>query len=388
MQGLSRKRELAVLYSSMVLTRIGFGVIIIIFPSYIIHTGDITSAAVMALYPVTEAIFALPAGRLCDVAGRRFVFLSCLALMTALVFALGLDRGVLYVAVVHGVMGIAAAGIAVSSLTMITDLTERRNRGAGMGGFDTTNIVGYAVGLLLGGRLENIFRQNLGYAFFVTSAALAAALAISFFVIKETPHLSTRKLPINPLAALDSRTKAVLPIWLSLTALIGIVFYLPRALALVGVEGSTTSFLLFAGVAGLGIGSIGFGALSDKVGRTRVLLIGIFGLLGLLLSLASIAPKGLESIIRYAYVIVPFGFATSALVPSVLAMVGDSASLEMRGTAMGLYSVMLSGGIAIGIVVAGVAHSLGGLQAILYAGAIVFTAACLLSYYLISRQKN
>jgi MFS family permease len=388
MQKIRAGRELAVLYAVMILTRVGFGVIIIIFPSYIIHAGDITSAVIIAIYPLVEAIFALPAGRLCDITGRRFVFLACLALMTILVFALGLSRETTYVAIVHGMMGIAAAGITISSLTMITDLTHKRNRGAGMGGFDFTNIVGYAVGVLVGGRLEALFSSKLGDAFFITSFPLGIALLISAFVVKEPFHPSTKSIPLNPLAALDRNTKAILPIWLSLTALLGIVFYLPRALFLVGIGTSTTSLLLFAGVVAIGIGSVGFGSLSDRIGRKRVLLIGVVGLLGLLVSLALIAPHGAEAIIRNAYLIVPFGLATSALVPSVLAMVGDSASIEMRGTAMGLYGIMLSGGIALGTLVAGVAHSIGGLTAILYSGTIVFAGACILSYYLMFWQKN
>jgi len=325
----------------MILTRVGFGVIIIIFPSYIIHTGDITSAVVLALYPVAEALFAIPAGRLCDIIGRRFVFLISLATMAVLVFALGLSRNVIYVAAVHGIMGITAAGITVSSLTMITDLTSKSNRGAGMGGFDFTNIAGYGIGLLIGGRLELTFRNDLGNAFFVTSAAIAASFIISAAVVKEPFHPEVQNIPFNPFVALDRSTRAILPIWISLTALVGIVFYLPRALAIAGIEGSTTSFILFAGLAGLGAGSVGFGALSDRIGRVRVLLIGIIGLTGLLISLALIVPRGTEELIRNAFIVIPFGFATSALVPSVLAMVGDSASIEMRGTAMGLYSVML-----------------------------------------------
>jgi hypothetical protein len=49
---------------------------------------------------------------------------------------------------------------------------------------------------------------------------------------------------------------------------------------------------------------------------------------------------------------------------------------------MGLYRVMLSGGTAVGTLVAGLAHHAEGLIGILEAAAIVFTAACLASLLL------
>src|SRR5207247_3054896 len=55
-------------------------------------------------------------------------------------------------------------------------------------------------------------------------------------------------------------------------------------------------------------------------------------------------------------------FLGSALIPSILAYIGDKASREFRGSAMGLYSVMLSGGITTGTILAGIADDLGGVQ--------------------------
>src|SRR5256712_14052117 len=72
-------------------------------------------------------------------------------------------------------MGIGAAGVTVSSLTMITDLTNLGNRGKGMGLFDFSNIGGYAAGVLVGGGLHTYFASQLGYAFAATGGGVAAA---------------------------------------------------------------------------------------------------------------------------------------------------------------------------------------------------------------------
>ena len=387
----SPPREFAVLYFSQSLTRVGFGVIIILFPAYLIGVSDIELAIALALYPVLEAFSAIPIGRLCDTRGRKRVFVFALAYVALLTGAIGITRNIYFVATVHALMGIGAAGITVSSLTMITDLTNLGNRGKGMGLFDFSNIGGYAAGLLVGGALHTYFASQLGYAFAATGGAIAIALLVSTILLTEPLHETKREaLLLNPLKALDARTKAILPVWLALTAMIGIAFYLPRALSSLGFELTTTSYVLFVGVAGLGVGSVGFGALSDRIGREKVLLVGVVGLLGLLLSLATTLSGGatIDTLVRNLYLIAPFALATSALVPSILATVGDRARQGMRGSAMGIYSVMLSGGIAFGTLVAGFAHTMGGLPAILYAGAAIFLAACLVSLLLIRRLKS
>jgi MFS family permease len=192
---------------------------------------------------------------------------------------------------------------------------------------------------------------------------------------------------LNPFAGMDQRTKAILPIWLSLTSLIGIVFFLPRALRQVGIHETVTGVLLFAGIMTIGLGSIGFGALSDRLGREKTMVIGAAGLFGLLVGLALLFQdigSGLN-VIRFLPILGPAGIATSALVPSVLAAVGDRAKEGKKGATMGLYSLMLSLGIAFGELLAGFASLLGGLSTILYAGSVIFLAASLLTFYKLRR---
>src|SRR5712691_810704 len=218
-------RDLAVLYLSMTLTRIGFGVIIILFPAYLLGVSDIELAVALALYPVLEAFSAIPVGRFCDTRGRKRVFVFALAYVAILMGAIGITRNLYFVATVHALMGIGAAGVTVSSLTMITDATNLGNRGKGMGVFDFSNIGGYAAGILAGGSLHTYFASQLGFAFAVTGGAIAVALVVSTMLLREPLHqIKPEAVVLNPLKALDARTKAILPVWLALTAMIGIAF--------------------------------------------------------------------------------------------------------------------------------------------------------------------
>jgi MFS family permease len=382
--------DLLVLYFSQLVTRIGFGAVIVLLPYYIPRAGSVTLGIILAIYPLLEAITATPLGRVCDLRGRRIVFLLSLIAMAALTLTIGITRNIYVISAVHALEGIAAAGITVSSLTMITDLTDSGHRGAGMGMFDFANIGGYAIGFLVGGQLHEAFRYDLGYSFFVTAAIMALAALVSLIILKEPPHGVNRKASLNPLSAVDAQTRSFLPLWLGVTILLGIVFYLPNPLRRIGVGALSTGYLLSGAVIFLGAGSVGFGALSDRIGRQKVMLLGVVGLLGLLTSLAVFSGdtslRG--SLIRYWYVVGPLALASTALVPAILALLGDRSRQNSRGFAMGLYSMMLSFGLAIGNVLGGVADAAGGLRAILFYGAAIFLGACLVSLSLIVLMRT
>jgi MFS family permease len=390
MQRTSSGGGLFVLYFSMLVTRIGFGAVIVLLPVYIPGAGAVTIGVALALYPLLEAITATPLGRLCDLRGRRTVFLLSLLAMAAMTAMIGLTRDIYVISVVHAFEGVAAAGITVSSLTMITDLTDTGHRGAGMGLFDFANIGGYAFGFLLGSRLFEAFQHDLGVSFFVTAGAMALAALVSFPILKEPPHVVNRNASLNPLKAIDARTRSLLPLWLGVTILLGIVFYLPKALNRIGIRASSTGLLLFAAVAVVGLGSVGFGALSDRIGRQKVMVMGVAGLLGLLVSLALLSRGRFfaESLVRYWYIVGPLGILATALVPAILAVLGDRSVVHSRGYAMGLYSMMLSLGLAIGNVLGGVADAMGGLSYVLMVGAFVFFAACLVSLSLMYQLRG
>lgn len=395
------KRDLSVLYLSVLASRIGFGVIIIIFPRYMgtslscagPPSCDVEIATALALYPILEAATAIPIGRFVDTHGRKTTFIASLGYLAVLMASIGLTRNLYLVAGIHALMGIGAAGVTVATLTMVTDLTGRGNRGKGMGTFDFSNVGGYAIGLAAGSALATSFAADLSAAFFLGGALIGAAFLVSVIVLKEPPHLrATGRASLNPLNSLDPYARSTLPIWLGVTVMLGMVFFLPTALSGVKVGAGQTAGVLLAALLVFGAGAIGFGAISDKFGRGRVLLVGVFGLFGLLGWLLLFAGGRLEDLYGlsplHLGLLAAFAIMTSALVPTILATVGDRALFEGRGSAMGLYSVMLSGGSAVGTLVAGLAHRRSGLPGIYEAGIILFTLACLVSLFLFVRAKN
>lgn len=381
-----RALDLPILYLVTFLTRVGFGVIVIAFPHYV-NADSLVTGVVLSIYPLFEAAAAAPTGMYVDRHGRKHILLFGLTSMTTLTFLIGLSRDTLFIAVVHGVMGVSAAAIIVSTLTMITDLTKKSDRGVGMGLFDLANIAGYAGGILIGTGLYTAFETNPSYVFFATATLLLIVTILAKILVIEPPHEQLKApLTFNFFKALGWKIKSLLPLWFALTTLVGVAFFIPKALSLSGFTVGESGLLLFAGAAGLGVGATIFGRVSDKIGREKTMWIGIIGMLILLPTLAlSLSPEtnpDYPGFGAYLYVIAPSALMASALVPSILALVGDTARSTLRGSAMGLYSIMLSLGIAVGNVVGGASGHIGGLPAILYVAEGLFVAAVILTLLL------
>ncbi len=390
---LAKIETLSILYVSVFLTRIGFGVFLVIFPIYLIGPDGlpISSALlgiVLALYPALEGLSALPVGAWVDRRGRRRAFVLGMALITVLTAIISLTRNdIPLVGGAHALMGFSAAMITISSLTMITDLTVVGNRGTGMGAFDMANLSGYGVGAISGLLMKKMFSQSLGTIFQIVAGMFAVAAVFTFLALREPPHAHQRQVSLKEMYDnLTGDMAAIFPLWFSLTVIVGFYLFLPKIAqnANFSLESSTAIFAIGLGLTALGTGSLVFGRLSDKIGRTRTMLVGVVGELGFLIVFPNlfqkllVIPEGtpLITIIQTLGTTGIIGgglfFMGSALIPSILAFVGDKAGSEFRGSAMGLYSLMLSAGIGSGTVLAGIADTLGGVQAVFYSAAIIF----------------
>src|SRR5712692_6960656 len=297
---LAKIETLSILYVSVFLTRIGFGVFLVIFPIYLIGPDGlpISSALlgiVLALYPALEGLSALPVGAWVDRSGRRRAFVLGMALITVLTAIISLTRNdIPLVGGAHAIMGFSAAMITISSLTMITDLTVVGNRGTGMGAFDMANLSGYGVGAISGLMMKKMFSQSLGTIFQIVAGMFAVAAVFTFLALREPPHAHQRQVSLKEMYDnLTGDMAAIFPLWFSLTVIVGFYLFLPKIAqnANFSLESSTAIFAIGLGLTALGTGSLVFGRLSDKIGRTRTMLVGVVGELGFLIIFPNLFQK-------------------------------------------------------------------------------------------------
>jgi len=373
-------RRLSATYLPVLVARIGSGagaaVTSFLFPGHELAVG-----AILAVYPLLEALGSFTAGRYADRFGRRpamvLGYLARLAATALMYPALAWGAGPLAVGVLNAASGFFTAFILVSSLAMVTDLTEVGNRGLGMGAFELTNLGGYAVGYIIGAALFHVLG---GAGSFAALAAFTAVLTPAVLAMAETAPVKGISIPLNPFKGLPPSTWPAIPLWFALTTFIGMGIYSGRAIA--GVLSLSSKFahiesslLLSGALIVVGLGAVFFGRLSDRWGRERTLNLGIAGVMSALVVLAVLLWTGSSSLHAIALAS-PLVFLASAIAPSVLAIVGDRALVAMRGTAMGLYSVVLGVGMALGAMVgAASAVALGGLIGIVLAALAIFSTA-------------
>src|SRR5712692_4182488 len=170
-------------------------------------------------------------------------------------------------------MGLGAAMVTISSLTMITDLTNKENRGAGMGAYDLANLSGYGVGVILGTVLDKLFLQSLGEIFQVVAGLFAIATVFAFLALREPPHTISigevrNEAPTSLLREASGsfgEVAAIFPLWFSLTIIVGFYFFLPGLVRGSSLGLSSSAGLIAIALVGLGAGAILFGRLSDKI---------------------------------------------------------------------------------------------------------------------------
>ena len=381
-------RMILYLYLAVFLTRIGFGSITILFPLYL-PTGAFQIGLILALYPIAEAVSAMPVGRLADRVSRKRLHLTGMATITVLTAAIGFTRNLIDISMLHALMGVSAAMAAVTSLTLLGDATKQTSRGTKMGGFDLANLGGYGLGFGLGSVLVTEFLNRspygLSYAFWVTSGIfLFTSLLATKFLVEPVRSIELHQPGIRH-RRIGSKLRPVLPVWLGQTIVLGMYFLLPKAFQQTSfpVTGDT---LIFLGVIGglFALGALIFGHISDKVGRTKIMILGATGELGFLILFGWSFPNFL----RYALILAPLFFMASAIAPAILSYISDISGKARRGSANGIYSVVLSVGMAVGNILGGFFASFPefGVQWIFFAGAGIMFPSIVVTSTLLHRR--
>ena len=227
-------------------------------------------------------------GFITDRIGAKQTFLagSILASMSALLFAFCADSFVSGL-LLYGLTGLCSGASYTPGLTLISERFVAHQRGRAMGWFLATASLGYGVSLILSGLLM----PHAGWrgAFIATACGPLAGTFISFWALRATPNVvhARGEEHVGGFALLTIwRNKpAMLLIWAYVFhswELLGMWAWLPAYLAVSITHGGSMT-VQAAGIGALLTaltyitsmgGSIYGGALSDRWGRTKVILWG------------------------------------------------------------------------------------------------------------------
>lgn len=167
-----KKTQLVVIFITVFIYLLGFGIIIPILPilSRDFGANAIETGLLMSVYSFMQFLFAPFWGRLSDRIGRRPILIFCLLgeAISYILFAHSRDLHMLFVA--RAMAGFFGASISTAS-AYISDITPPNERSKGMALIGVAFGLGFVFGPAIGGTLTEIGNQISAEPFFNTSFA-------------------------------------------------------------------------------------------------------------------------------------------------------------------------------------------------------------------------
>ena len=304
-------QPLVIIFVTVFIDLIGFGIIIPLLPFYAEHFG--ASALMVGLlstsFSLMQFLFAPFWGRLSDRIGRRPVILIGLlgSAFSYALFALASSLPMLFVA--RSLAGVAGANIATAQ-AFIADITTPENRARGMGMVGAAFGLGFVFGPAIGGSLS-----RWGYA---APAWFAAALSLANFVAAVAVLPESR--PAH--ARLDTRQEGRLAVFRRALArprmpLVLLVFFL----VITSFSSFESMFALYS-ERRFGFTTVSIGYMFAWVGIVLATVQG--GLVGL------VVPRiGETRVVRIALLLIAAGLFAVPVSPSVPVLAGSVGLLAL-----------------------------------------------------------
>lgn len=181
----SNRRNIMILFFTLIVVMMGFGMAIPVLPFYVDSFGASGSelGLLMSIYAVMQFIFAPVWGSLSDRYGRKpLILLGVLGnALSQLLF--GLANSLLMLFVARALSGILSAATLPTAMAYISDSTSEDNRSGGMGIIGAAMGIGMVLGPGLGGMLAT---DNLSLPFFVAAGLSTLALVLIFVLLPES----------------------------------------------------------------------------------------------------------------------------------------------------------------------------------------------------------
>lgn len=364
--GTVHRRTLLAVFGATFFVRFAFGITLAVFASYItgkltnLTGGDVgTVGLVAAMAPIGEFSTVLISGLVVDRVGRFPVLFTGMVGAAGLFGLVALTRSVVALAALNFFFGIASGAILASSLTVVADRSGAEERGLEMGRFDAMNLAGWLGGFAFGiGILGLIQEQRLGlsflpYVFLLGAITLLAGWLTAWYLVRSLPRIaSVHGFPVAQILRNAFRRGVLLVTlpWLVVYMLIGYVLvFVGSASASVGIPDTYIAAGIGAGGVFLVLSQPRFGRLSDRYGRARMMDVGVVGFVGVMAAASLIVAYGpLPELLAALAVSV---VAALAYGPAALAALADLALALSRGTSMAIYSLTISLGMILGLVV-------------------------------------
>ncbi len=183
-----RKSPLVVLFMTILIDMLGFGLVIPILPIFSKELGaqDFQVGLIAMIYPIMNFLFAPLWGTLSDRYGRRPIMLVSI-LITAVAYFVFSQSTVLWILFISRMLsGIGSANISVAQ-AYISDVTSPEERTKSLGFLGAAFGIGFIMGPPLGGWLKSISAAGtVAWVGYVACAMCMLNAAMAYFLLPES----------------------------------------------------------------------------------------------------------------------------------------------------------------------------------------------------------
>lgn len=388
----NNRRNLAILFFTMVVVMMGFGMIIPILPFYIIEFGAGGSAMglLMATYAIMQFIFSPIWGGVSDRIGRKPVLMIGVLgnAIAQILFGFSTELWMLIGARV--LAGILSSATLPTAMAYIGDSTSEKDRGGGMG------IIGAAmgVGMVLGPGIAGwLATYSLSAPFFLAAGLSLLALVFILLVLPESLPAEKRAQTIGGINGPQLKE-----LWKALFTPIGFLLVLAFLVSF-GLTNFESVFGLYANASyGYGPQQVGglltfiglvsaivqgglTGPFTRRWGEVRVIKISLLG------SAVGFALMVLAD--SFVGVLLTTGFfvtSNAMLRPSVSSLISRRATLG-QGVSMGLNNAFMSLGRSVGPLWAGFIYDIN-LSYPYWSGSIIMLVSFVISIFKLREEET
>jgi MFS family permease len=315
----------------------------------------------LVAFGLTKAVTNLVAGAMADRVGRKPVLVAgwLVGLPVPFLLILAPDWG--WVVAANVLLGINQGLTWSTTVLMKIDLVGPRNRGLALGLNEASGYLAVALTAFLTG----LIAESAGLRpapFFLGIAIVGLGLGASVLFVRETRGHAELE---SSAAAQDADRHWLRLAWhstvsdrsLSAACQAGLVNnlndamawgLLPIVQALAGLPIAQIGLLAGAYPATWGIAQVATGALSDRIGRKRLIVAGMFAQA---LAIAAIAAT--TGFVPWLLAAIGLGLGTAMVYPTLLAVVADVAEPRRRGAVTGVYRFWRDLGFAVGAILVG-----------------------------------
>lgn len=349
-------REVWLLVAANVVVALGYGVVSPVLPQYARHFGVSISAAtfVITAFAIMRLVSAPPAGWLVSRLGERRVYINGLLIVAVSTAVCAFAQTYWQLLLFRSLGGLGSAMFSVSSLALMIRISPTDARGRVAGLFSSGFLVGSVGGPVLGSLTAGL---GLSAPFAIYGIALLVAAGVVFVSLRGSTYSAPDEAS-EPAVTMREvlRNRAYVAALLSNFATGWAAFGLRIALVplfIVDALGRST------GIAGLALATFAIGNvsvvipsgyLSDRIGRRKLLIVGLTvsavttSMLG--------ATSSLTLFLVTAYVT---GAASGIFISPQQAAVADIVGNKSRGgTPVAVFQMMVDVGSIVGSLVVGV----------------------------------